>query len=89
MVFVRDILFPVVVLIIAVSAVSVVVNFFFRLIKFDVTILKIAAFIAIWYYVGPIIYSWFDYHVLSVKYEAIRILYTPAQYIISVFEKIL
>ena len=89
MVFLRDILFPVVVFMLSLSIIIFVINFVFRLIKFDVDILKFVSFLVIWYYVGPVIYNWFDYHILSVKYEAIKILYMPIQYIMMSLEKIL
>lgn len=88
LIFWKDIVFPVVILVVAVLAIVFVINLVLRAIKLDMTIFRIAAFFAIWYFVGPIIYDWLSYHVLTVNYEAIRILYMPIQYVIVELRKL-
>ena len=88
MVFWRDLVFPIVIMAIAVWLIILVIYLVLRPLKFDITFLRIAAFFAIWYFVGPIIYDWLSYHVLNVQYEAIKVLYEPIQYIIIELKKL-
>lgn len=88
MIFWKDIVFPVVVLVAAVWVIVFVINLVLRALKLDMTILRIAAFFAIWYFVGPIIYNWLSDYVFTIKYEAIKILYMPIQYLMAALQKL-
>ncbi len=88
MIFWKDIVFPIVVLLVAVFFIVFVINLVLRALKLDITILRIAAFFAIWYFVGPIIYDWLCNYVFTVQYEAIKILYMPIQYVIAALRKL-
>ena len=88
MVFWRDLVFPIVIMALAVWLIILVINLVLRALKLDITFLRIAAFFAIWYFVGPIIYDWLSYHVLNVQYEAIKVLYQPIQYIMAELKKL-
>lgn len=88
MIFWKDIVFPIVVLLVAVFFIVFVINLVLRALKIDITILRIAAFFAIWYFVGPIIYDWLCNHVFTIQYEAIKILYMPIQYVIAALKKL-
>ena len=88
MVFWRDLVLPIVIVAICVAAIVLVINLVLRTFKLDITIFRIIAFFAIWYFVGPIVYNWLSNNVLSVHYEGIKILYMPIQYIIEYLSKL-
>lgn len=88
MVFWKDIVFPIVLAVLAIGAIVFVLNLVLRFIHLDIPILKVAGVIAIWYYVGPIIYDWLLYQIMSGPNEAIEIIYMPIQAIIAAFEKL-
>lgn len=88
MIFWKDIVFPIVLAILAIGLIIFLLNLILRFFRIDIPILKVIALFAIWYYVGPIIYEWLLYKVITVPNEGIEIIYTPIQSIIEVFEKL-
>ena len=88
MAFWRDIVFPIVLAIIAFGGIVFLVKITLRFFGFDIPIIRFAIVLAIWYFVGPIIYDWLMYAVVRVYHEAIEIIYMPIQSIIEAFEKL-
>ena len=84
----KDIVLPIVIVLLSISVIVTAINIIFRLFRFDIAILKFIAIIAVWYYVGPKIYDWLLYKVIANPNEAIRIIYMPIQSILQIFDKI-
>lgn len=84
----KDIVLPIVIALLSLSVIVTIVNIIFRLFRFDIAILKFIAVMVAWYYVGPKIYDWLLYKVITTSNEAIRIIYMPIQSILQVFDKI-
>lgn len=84
----KDIVLPIVIALLSLGAIVTIVNIIFRFFRLDIAILKFIALMAAWYYVGPKIYDWLLYIVITNPNEAIRIIYMPIQSILQVFDKI-
>lgn len=84
----KDIVLPIVIALFSLSVIVIIINIIFRFFRLDIAILKFIALIAVWYYVGPKIYDWLLYKVITTPNEAIRIIYMPIQSILQVFDKI-
>ena len=56
MVFVKDIAIPLILAALSIGLISYLINVILRFIKLDLVIIKIALFLLVWYFVGPIIY---------------------------------
>jgi len=57
-----------------------------RFFGIDIPIIRFVALVALWYFVGPILYNWLASNIVAVQYEGIEILYMPIQKILEVFE---
>ena len=86
--FFRDIVFPIVLALLALTLIVFVINLVLRFFHLDIPILRLAGLLGIWYYIGPIIYNWLITKIILVPREGIEILYTPIQSIIEAFEKL-
>lgn len=88
MIFWKDLFIPVLILSLVVWLIVILINIFFRAIHFDVVILKIISFFVIWYFVGPIIYTYLVDHIIVNEQEVLKILYMPIQYITGSLSKL-
>lgn len=87
-VFWRDITLPIIIALLSLGILIFLANIILRLFRLDIPILRLAALLGAWYYIGPMIYNWLLQKVIVVNYEGIEVLYTPIQKIIETFEKI-
>lgn len=88
MLFFKDIIFPIVLLLLALFLILFLLNLVLRLFGIDIPILKFAGVMAAWYYIGPIMYNWLVEKILTVAYEGIEIIYTPIQSILEALQRI-
>ena len=79
MVFVKDIAIPLILAALSIGLISYLINVILRFIKLDLVIIKIALFLLVWYFVGPIIYNWLLYAIMTSSNEIIEFLYMPIQ----------
>lgn len=86
--FFRDIVFPIVLALLALTLIVFILNLVLRFFHIDIPIIRLAGLLGIWYYVGPIIYNWLIAKIIVVPREGIEILYTPIQSILEAFEKL-
>lgn len=81
MVFVKDIAIPLILVALSIGLISYLINVILRFIKLDLVIIKIALFLLVWYFVGPIIYNWLLYAIMTSSNEIIEFFYMPIQVI--------
>ena len=81
MVFVKDIAIPLILAALSIGLISYLINVILRFIKLDLVIIKIALFLLVWYFVGPIIYNWLLYAIMTSSNEIIEFFYLPIQVI--------
>jgi hypothetical protein len=81
MVFVKDIAIPLILAALSIGLISYLINVILRFIKLDLVIIKIALFLLVWYFVGPIIYNWLLYAIMTSSNEIIEFFYMPIQVI--------
>lgn len=81
MVFVKDIAIPLILAALSIGLISYLINVILRFIKLDLVIIKIALFLLVWYFVGPIIYNWLLYAIMTSSNEIIEFFYMPIQFI--------
>lgn len=81
MVFVKDIAVPLILAALSIGLISYLINVILRFIKLDLVIIKIALFLLVWYFVGPIIYNWLLYAIMTSSNEIIEFFYMPIQVI--------
>ena len=81
MVFVKDIAIPLILAALSIGLISYLINVILRFIKFDLVIIKIALFLLVWYFVGPVIYNWLLYAIMTSSNEIIEFFYMPIQVI--------
>lgn len=86
--FFRDVMFPIVLALLALTLIVFVLNLVLRFFHIDIPIIRFAGLLGIWYYVGPIIYNWLVNKIIVVQREGIEILYTPIQSILEALEKL-
>ena len=79
MVFVKDIAIPLILAALSIGLISYLINVILRFIKLDLVIIKIALFLFVWYFVGPIIYNWLLYAIMTSSNEIIEFFYMPIQ----------
>ena len=79
MVFVKDIAIPLILAALSIGLISYLINVILRFIKLDLVIIKIALFLLVWYFVGPIIYNWLLYATMTSSNEIIEFFYMPIQ----------
>ena len=75
MVFVKDIAIPLILAALSIGLISYLINVILRFIKLDLVIIKIALFLLVWYFVGPIIYNWLLYAIMTSSNEIIEFFY--------------
>lgn len=81
MVFVKDIAVPLILAALSIGLISYLINVILRFIKLDLVIIKIALFLLVWYFVGPVIYNWLLYAIMASSNEIIEFFYMPIQVI--------
>ena len=81
MVFVKDIAIPLILAALSIGLISYLINVILRFIKLYLVIIKIALFLLVWYFVGPIIYNWLLYAIMTSSNEIIEFFYMPIQVI--------
>ncbi len=81
MVFVKDIAIPLILAALSIGLISYLINVILRFIKLDLVIIKIALFLLVWYFVGPVIYNWLLYAIMTSSNEIIEFFYMPIQVI--------
>ena len=81
MVFVKDIAIPLILAALSIGLISYLINVILRFIKLELVIIKIALFLLVWYFVGPIIYNWLLYAIMTSSNEIIEFFYMPIQVI--------
>ena len=81
MVFVKDIAVPLILAALSICLISYLINVILKFIKLDLVIIKIALFLLVWYFVGPIIYNWLLYAIMTSSNEIIEFFYMPIQVI--------
>ena len=81
MVFVKDIAIPLILAALSIGLISYLINVILRFIKLDLVIIKIALFLLVWYFVGPIIYNWLLYAIMTSSNVIIEFFYMPIQVI--------
>ena len=86
--FFRDIVFPIVLALLAFALIIFILNMILKFFSIDIPILRFAGLLIVWYYIGPIIYDWLIDKIIVVPREGIRILYMPIQSILEAFEKL-
>ena len=86
--FLRDIVFPIVLALMAFALIILIINMILKFFSIDIPILKFAGLLMVWYYIGPIIYNWLISKIIVVPREGIRILYMPIHVILEAFEKL-
>ena len=86
--FFRDIMLPIVIAVLAFVLIVYILNLILRFFSLDIPILRFVVFFSIWYYLGPIMYSWLIDKIIVIPKEGIKILYMPVQAIISAIEKL-
>jgi len=86
--FFRDIVFPIVLALLAFALIIFILNMILKFFSIDIPILRFAGLLIVWYYIGPIIYDWLIDKIIVVPREGIRILYMPIQAILEAFEKL-
>lgn len=79
MVFVKDIVVPLVLAALSIGLISYLINVILKFIRLDLVIIKIALFLLVWYFVGPIIYNWLLYAIMTSSNEIIEFIYMPIQ----------
>ena len=79
MVFVKDIAIPLILAALSIGLISYLINVILRFIKLDLVIINIALFLLVWYFVGPIIYNWLLYAIMTSSNEIIEFFYMPIQ----------
>lgn len=79
MVFVKDIAVPLILAALSIGLISYLINVILKFIKLDLVIIKIALFLLVWYFVGPIIYNWLLYAIMTSSNEIIEFFYMPIQ----------
>ena len=79
MVFVKDIAIPLILAALSIGLISYLINVILRFIKLDLVIIKIALFLLVWYFVGPVIYNWLLYAIMTSSNEIIEFFYMPIQ----------
>lgn len=79
MVFVKDIAIPLILAALSIGLISYLINVILRFIKLDLVIIKIALFLLVWYFVGPIIYNWLLYAIMTSSNEIIEFFHMPIQ----------
>lgn len=79
MVFVKDIAIPLILAALSIGLISYLINVILRFIKLDLVIIKIALFLLVWYFVGPVIYNWLLYAIMTNSNEIIEFFYMPIQ----------
>lgn len=79
MVFVKDIAIPLILAALSIGLISYLINVILKFIKLDLVIIKIALFLLVWYFVGPIIYNWLLYAIMTSSNEIIEFFYMPIQ----------
>lgn len=77
MVFVKDIAIPLIFAALSIGLISYLINVILRFIKLDLVIIKIALFLLVWYFVGPVIYNWLLYAIMTSSNEIIEFFYMP------------
>lgn len=86
--FFRDIVFPIVLALFALTFIVFILNLVLRFFHLDIPIIRLIGLIAMWYYVGPIIYNWLVSKIIVVQRDFIEIIYNPIQSIVEVFTKL-
>ena len=81
MVFVKDMAIPLILAALSIGLISYLINVILRFIKLDLVIIKIALFLLVWYFVGPVIYNWLLYAIMTSSNEIIEFFYMPIQVI--------
>ena len=81
MVFVKDIAIPLILAALSIGLISYLINVILRFIKLDLVIIKFALFLLVWYFVGPVIYNWLLYAIMTSSNEIIEFFYMPIQVI--------
>ena len=79
MVFVKDIAIPLILAALSIGLILYLINVILRFIKLDLVIIKIALFLLVWYFVGPVIYNWLLYAIMTSSNEIIEFFYMPIQ----------
>lgn len=81
----KSVVLPILLAVVCIVLIIVIVNVLFRLAQLDIWILKLAAVLMAWYFLGPMILDWLT-EVLEIDVnEGVRILYMPIQ---AILEKI-
>ena len=75
----KDIAIPLILAALSIGLISYLINVILRFIKLDLVIIKIALFLLVWYFVGPIIYNWLLYAIMTSSNEIIEFFYMPIQ----------
>lgn len=88
MIFLKDIALPLLVAAFAVGTLSVLLNIILRLFHLDITFIKIALFLAAWYFIGPIIYDFLLERIIVNPNEILEFIYKPIHVIMGLFNSL-
>lgn len=83
MIFMKDIFIPLVLVALLIGGLNYLILALLRFIRLDFALFKIAIFLIVWYFVGPIIYNILLENVIVNENEIIRFLYMPVQIIMG------
>lgn len=73
----KNIVMPILIAIFFVRLVWFFVDLFFKLVKFNKTFIKIIFTILIWYFLGPLVYTWLLKELILESYVWVEALYRP------------
>lgn len=83
MIFLKDIVIPLIVAALVIGLVSWLINFILKLIGLNIGLIKLVLFLLVWYFVGPIIYNWLLSSVIINTNEILEFIYMPIQVIMN------
>lgn len=71
---------------IVIGFISYIINVILRFIGLDIPIIKVALFLVVWYFVGPIIYNFLLEHVIVNENDVITFIYKPVQMLMEILK---
>ena len=77
--FILDIAIFLVTAAISIGLISYIMTRILKFIGIDIPIIKVALFLGVWYFVGPIIYEYLVENIVANQNEVIEYIYMPIQ----------
>ena len=89
MLFLKDIILPLVIAMLAISFINFVIIFLLRILRLDIFLFKLVIFLAVWYFVGPVIYNFLLDNIMTSTRDGIEFIYMPIQYFLKYINKLM